>query len=285
MGALRAVLEVLVRILVPLVAFDIGMSTSLRDLRKELRSPAFWRGLFVALLVVPALAVAVAKALPLTPVGRVVLVLMAVCPGAPRMATHVRQRGGNVALACSLAAGLALVSVLVVPVELSALNALFPLALHVSPLALVRRLGPELVVPLVLGLAVLAARPTDAARLEPAVRAIVRVVTALVATAILVIGVRRLGDVRISAWVAMILFAPAALLLGHALGGPDRRDRHTVAYTVILGNPAVALLVARSSYPGLDLAPAIVAYVILRSVAAVPYDLAISRRSRVLAHR
>jgi BASS family bile acid:Na+ symporter len=276
MDALRTLLEVLIGALVPLVAFDIGMSTPIADLRRELGSAVLWRALLAALLFVPALAVAVAKAVPLTQVGRGVLVLMAVSPGAPLMMYRVRQRGGNTALACALATALTVASVGTVPAELSALNALFPVALHVSPLRLVRTLLPGLWIPLALGLAARAARPAAAAKVELVLRAVVRVVTVFVTIVVLAVGSRWLGEVRPSAWVAMVAVTLGAALLGHALGGPDPRDRRTVAYAVVLGNPAIALLVARTNYPGLELAPAIVVYVIVRMLALIPYDLALS---------
>jgi BASS family bile acid:Na+ symporter len=279
MDALRTFLEVFVRALVALMALDIGLSTSIHHLRKELGRPALWRGLLVALLIVPALAVGVAKALPLSPVGRGVLVLMAVSPGAPRLMTRVRERGGNVPLACVLASGLAVACVAAVPLELAALNAIFPVALRVEPFMLMRALLPGLLLPLALGIAALAARPAAAAKLEPALRRIVRTGTLLLMLAVLVAGGRWLGEVRPSAWVAMVVVTLGAATIGHADGGPDPRDRHTVACAVVFGNPAVALLVARTSYPELELAPAIACYVILRTLAMVPYDVVL-RRSR-----
>ena len=70
-------------LMVPLLALDVGLSVRAGELRRELANPVLWRILLVALVGVPALAILVATLLPLGPVARGVIVLMAVSPGAP----------------------------------------------------------------------------------------------------------------------------------------------------------------------------------------------------------
>jgi BASS family bile acid:Na+ symporter len=264
-------------LLVPLLALDVGLSVRAGELREQLRNPVLWRILVVALVAVPALAILVAAVLPLGPVARGVIVLMAVSPGAPLVIEKGRAQG-RLSLGVAAAVALTLAAVVTLPVELLVLNRMFPLHLHASVPALMANILPKLLIPLVLGAALRHVWPKGADRLEPVVRVLFYVSLAVVAIAALAITWHELGLLTPWVWLAMLLVTLGAAALGDFFGGRDSHERRTAAYAVVLGNPAVAIQVAALSYPALRLAPIILAYVVLRAVLVLPYVAVVSHR-------
>ena len=262
--------------LVALLALEVGLGLGSGDLWREIRNPVLGRTLLVALVGMPMLAILVAAALPLGPVARGVIVLMAVSPGAP-MLMNRSQASGNVALAAALAVALTVAAVVFLPVELFVLNRLFPWRLHASTPALLENVVPKLILPLVVGTMLRRLWPKGAAKLAPIVRALFHAAFLVAVVGALAMSWREILHMGPWAWIAMLIVTVGAVLMGDALGGRDPRDRATAAYAVVLGNPAVAISVAAVSYPELHVVPLIIAYAVLRAVFVLPYA--------VLAHR
>ena len=279
-GIIHAIVAVASAGLVPLLAFDMGLSLRWGVLRRELRNPVLWRAVVAAVVGVPLLAILVAATLPLNPPARGVIVLMAISPGAPMLMNKARK-AGNLPLAVTLALVLTLAALVSVPVEIAVLNRLFPVQLHASSAELLRRLVPTLLLPLVLGFVVRGAWPRGANAMEPFARRLFQL--ALFVAAIGAVATSWYVVVAMSpwAWLAMLLVTMGAILLGEAVGGRDPRDRATVAYAITWGNPAIAMAVVAMSYPELRAVPIILTYALLRAVFVLPYAVVSSRRLSV----
>jgi BASS family bile acid:Na+ symporter len=277
----QTIVKLAASVLVPLLSLDVGLWVRAGELRQELANPVLWRILLVALVGVPALAILVATLLPLGPVARGVIVLMAVSPGAPLLILKGRTQG-QLSLAVAVTVALTLAAVVTLPVELLILNGLFPLKLHASVSALVSHILPKLLVPLVLGAALRRIWPKGADVLAPVVHVLFYVALALVAIAALAATWTELEHLTPWVWLAMLLVTLGAAALGDFVGGREPHERATAAYAVVLGNPAVALQVAALSYPTLKLAPVILAYVLLRAILVLPYAAVTRRRLRDL---
>jgi BASS family bile acid:Na+ symporter len=279
-GIIHTIVGLAFSLLVPLLAFDMGLSLRWGDLRKEARKPVLWRALAAALLGVPLLAILVAATLPLGPAARGVIVLMAISPGAP-MLMNKAHKSGNVALAVSLALVLTLAALVSVPIEIAVLNRLFPVQLHASSAELLRRLVPKLLLPLVLGFVVRGAWPAVANGMEPFVRRLFQLALLIAAIGALATSWYVVVHMSPWAWLAMLLVTTGAVLLGETVGGRDPRDRATAAYAIVLGNPAIAMAVVAMSYPQLHAVPIILTYALLRAVLLLPYAVVSSRRLAV----
>ncbi len=262
--------------LVTLLALEVGLGLGTGEVWREIRNPVLGRTLLVALVGVPMLAILVAATLPVDPVARGVIVLMAISPGAP-MLMNRSQASGNVALAAALAVALTVAAVVFLPVEVLVLNRLFPWRLHASTPALLENVVPKLILPLVLGALLHRVWPKRADTLAPIVRALFHVALLVAVIGALAVSWREILRLDPWAWLAMIVVTLGAVLMGDAFGGRDPRDRATAAYAVVLGNPAVAISVVVVSYPSLHAVPIIIAYAVLRAVFVLPYA--------VLAHR
>jgi BASS family bile acid:Na+ symporter len=263
--------------LVALLALDMGLSLRWKDLRRAIGNPVLGRTLLAALLGVPVLAILVASTLPLAPAARGVVVLMAVSPGAPMLMNRARK-SGNAALAVSLSVALTFAALVFVPIELFALNRLFPWQLRASIPSLLQQTLPKLLIPLAVGVVVRPAWPRGAAAIEPFVGRLFEAALLVAAIGALAMSWRQVLRMGPWAWLAMLLITLGAALLGDAVGGPDPRDRAIAAYAVVLGNPAIAMSVAASSYPELHAVPIIVAYAVLRAAFLLPYAIVTRRR-------
>jgi BASS family bile acid:Na+ symporter len=277
---LPALASVLIAMLAPLVVFGVALSTRLGDLRTEARNPVLWRTLVVALVGVPLLAILVAEALGLAPMGKGLLVLMAISPGAPLLLNKARTKGavsdGPLAVALSLA--LSAGAVVLVPVGVALENALFGLTFEAHAGVVARSVIPNLCLPLLAGFAVRAAFPKAADRLGVAVRILSR--AALLGTAVLVFVAahHHLGKIAPRAWGAAVAIIAGTMLMGEFAARGRPADRTIVVDALVLSNPAIPLFVGKASYPGQDFAPYIFIYVLLRAVVLIVYERIRRRR-------
>jgi BASS family bile acid:Na+ symporter len=240
--------------------FSIGLQTTGREIVQALRDRRFMeRALLVNLVLVPALGVIVALAVPVSREVKLGLILLSLAPGAPFALQFTRLAKESVALAAGLAFFLAIIAIIYTPVLASLL---LPLQ---APLRMpYGRLTADLLVLLVLPLAV----GIVFHRLVPgAARALVKPMFILV-TVIFVALVVASGEIRREAAHAvgglgllmMLAVIAGAMLIGWALGGPRYSDRRVLAINSSMRNVAVALVVAREAFPAGDVEVAVLAF-------------------------
>jgi BASS family bile acid:Na+ symporter len=79
--------------------------------------------------------------------------------------------------------------------------------------------------------------------------------------------------------IAILAFIGAGLALGHLLGGPDPEDRAVLALATATRHPGVAMVIASGNFPGEKLvAPALLLYLIMATIASIPYLKWLKRR-------
>ncbi len=243
-------------LLVPCLAADVGLSVRAGELRAEMRNPVLWRILpRRARLAAWMLAILVAAALPLGPVARGVIVLMAVSPGAPLLIQKGRSQGRQ-SLAVAAAVVLTLAAIVTLPIELLILNRMFPLRLHASVPALVSNILPKLLIPLVVGAALRRTWPKGADVLAP----VVRVLFYVAARASWPLPHwpatwQQLGALHPWVWLAMLAVTLGAAALVDFFGGRENRTIGRRPPMPSFRNPAVAIQVAAFSYPSSSFAP------------------------------
>src|SRR5690606_8441037 len=94
------------------------------------------------------------------------------------------------------------------------------------------------------------------------------------ALVVVLVGLEALRALPWQGLLAMVLAPLVSLLVGHALGGPLPRDRTVLAVSNATRFPALAALVAATSFPDLHAMPAVIAYAAIANLVAVPYELA-----------
>jgi len=93
--------------------------------------------------------------------------------------------------------------------------------------------------------------------------ALVLLIVATNFAAIIAVGVPGLAII--------VLMTCASLAVGHLLGGPDPNDRITLALACATRFPGLGLLIALLNFPNTKPLPIVVAYLLISSVAVIPY--------------
>jgi bile acid:Na+ symporter, BASS family len=69
----------------------------------------------------------------------------------------------------------------------------------------------------------------------------------------------------------IIAMTIAALVVGHALGGPDSNDRTALALACTARFPALVLLIASLNFPKAKPLPIVATYLLVSNLVAFPY--------------
>jgi len=127
-----------------------------RELFQIVRRPGLYlRGLLVMELGIPLLALAVVTALGIGPMAATLLLLMAICPGAPFLPSATKAKGTtHSTVGLDLLVLVSLLAPLTIPVWVAILDRLSPFELAITPAQVFARVLPTVIAPLVLGLVV-----------------------------------------------------------------------------------------------------------------------------------
>ncbi|RKG57789.1 symporter [Corallococcus sp. CA054B] len=274
MDALHAFIGLMISTFIVALGLSQGLSWHLADLGQGARHPVFARGLGVCLVGVPLLSLIVVKVLPVPPVAAGVIALMAFCPGLPMALNVVSKQKGNLPLTLALSVTLSLVAVVLMPLSLKLLERLFPVAIQSPPYGvLLGRVILPFLVPFVLGIGFQRVAPGWAHRLRKPVKLYFNFALAVAALALVVASFPLLKRLHFWAIAAMVVVTLGATALGHVAGRPRPGDRTALAISAVFGNPAFAFCLGGSTYPMKSLLGVMGLYLLIRTVAMVPYLL------------
>jgi BASS family bile acid:Na+ symporter len=169
-------------------------------------------------------------------------------------------------------ATLAVLSMLLVPVAVELLGYVFGQSFGMAPGPIARVVMMMVLGPLAAGMAVRAAAPEFAARVRGPVMAIAAVLLPLAIVPLLVVGMPAawslMGDGTV---LAIVLFVLVGLGAGHLLGGPDPHQAIVLALSSASRHPAIAFTVAAANFPEERFGGAILLYLLVSAIVAVPY--------------
>ena len=280
------VLQTLAALTIFLLMLTLGVKTELSDLAQLWRQPQLLiRALFAALVLFPVgaglIGYVLLKGTPAAvPIG-LGLVVLAAAPGAPLLTTRATMAGGNVAIATSLQATLAALAVVTTPLTLLIFTAIFAnVEANGSFLLIAKQVLTVQFLPLGLGL--LIRRLGGAAAVN-----IGELLTTVANTLFIVLIVFLLGLSWVLLptvpWRGFAVIPPIVLFglaCGHLLGGPELDNRSSIATGVIARNAGMALfLVAANGAP--QSIPAIIAYMVVGAITALPYNIWIKKQQQV----
>ncbi|NNB91564.1 symporter [Corallococcus exiguus] len=272
MDALHAFIGLMISTFIVALGLSQGLSWRLADLGQGVRHPVFARGLGVCLVGVPLLSLIVVKVLPVGPVAAGVIALMAFCPGLPMALNVVSKQKGNLALSLALSITLSLVAIVLMPLSLKLLERLFPVAIQSPPYGvLLGRVILPFLVPFALGIGFQKVAPGWAHRLRKPVKLYFNVALSVAALALVVASFPLLKHLHFWAIAAMVVVTLGATALGHVAGRPRPGDRTALAISAVFGNPAFAFCLGGSTYPMKSLLGVMGLYLLIRTVAMMPY--------------
>ncbi|MEM9567287.1 MAG: hypothetical protein AAF974_03180, partial [Cyanobacteria bacterium P01_E01_bin.34] len=246
---------------------SIGLSQGFRNLAFLCRRPSLLARCVVASFVlVPLAAMIVNYILPLTFPIKVGLALMAVCPGAPMIYRKLLVGRTIPKLAGSFQVTTALLAVVVVPIWLSALSALYPSDATIELAAVFRQVAMAQLIPIVLGLCIHEWFPELAAEFEQPIFKLGTFLLLGLILVILVVALPKVLTVGVIPVIAAVLFAAVCLVLGHILGGPEPESRLTIAVANSTRNAGLALAIATENFQDPGILGAIATYALLSAV-------------------
>ena len=265
--------------------FGLGLSLSLDDFRRLARHP---KAVFIALglqvVLLPLVCFAIARALGLSPVFAVGLMLLAASPGGISANLFSHLFGGNVAMNISLTAINTVLSIVTLPLVVNLSLAYF-LSDQGNAVSLqwqkVVEVVAVVIVPVALGMLVGARRPALALRAEKPFKlfsALVLLAFALIAIAkessALAAGLATIGP-------AVVVFNLVSLGAGYFLSraaGLDKPMATAICYEIGIHNSTLALYIALSLLNNFEMALPAALYSIVMYITATLFGLTVLRR-------
>ena len=268
-----------------LVMFGLGLSLSLDDFRRLARHPkAVLIALGLQVVLLPLVCFAIARALGLSPVFAVGLMLLAASPGGISANLFSNLFGGNVAMNISLTAINTVLSIVTLPLVVNLSLAYF-LSDQGNAVSLqwqkVVEVVAVVIVPVALGMLVGARRPALARRAEKPFKlfsALVLLAFALIAIAkessALAAGLATIGP-------AVVVFNLVSLGAGYFLSraaGLDKPMATAICYEIGIHNSTLALYIALSLLNNFEMALPAALYSIVMYITATLFGLTVLRR-------
>ena len=209
----------------------------------------------------PAAAVALLMILQPSPQAAIGVILLAACPAAHYAMPFTKIAKGNLAAATGLLVILAASTVVFAPFVLGILLPRFSGGepVHVPADHVIITLVVIILLPLAIGMATRAFRPTLADRIQkPATQLSVLLNLALIGTILAVQG-HQLAQIRAVGYASMLILAAASVAIGWLMGGPRSENRVALAQNTVLRNLGPGLVIATSQFAGTAVVPVIVA--------------------------
>lgn len=224
----------------------MGLSLTLSQILAPLRNVRLVVVALVAnFVLVPLLALALTRLIPLSDPLKIGVILVGVAAGAPFLPKLAQMAHGSVAFGVGLMVLLTIVTIITLPLDLPLL---LP-GVRVNPLSIVVSLVLTMLLPLGVALLVRARYPDLAAQLQPFTGQVSNATLVLLLVTSLLANFRQLiGLIGTGGLLAALLLAAGGVAIGYLLGGPGGDTRSVLGLGTGQRNIAAALLVATQSF-------------------------------------
>ncbi len=272
--SMQQILGLALQASIMLTVLGLGLTASWQEATYLLRRPALLLRTVLAMSVVmPVAAVALVRTFALPLEVEAAIVALAISPVPPLLHMKQLKSGGRREFVVGLLAGMGLLAIVLVPLSVAVLNAVFSTELLVPPQAVAVVVLKTILGPLALGLLIHQFVPAVGRAARPVIA--FAGVLLLVGTVLLLYAMWPVTRTLLGNGVALLLAAVAAigLLVGHLLGGPRNQDRTTLAMGTCARHPAVALTIAsatQASKPAL--LAVILLYLVIATIVTIPYQ-------------
>ena len=264
----------LVNLSMGLIVLSLGLRTSWQDAGYLLqRRDLLFRSLLSMNVLMPVFAVLLVLLFTLNPAIKVAVVAIALSPVPPLLPHTQEKADGTECYIASLLFCASLLSIIVVPLGMLLLEAIFGTGQPVRILDVLPVVVMSVLVPLLAGIFIHAQWRDFAMHYSTLVGRIGTILLVLVAIPIVFVAwPALLAMVGNGTLMALIAFSAAGLLIGHVLGGPDEDNRSVLALASASRHPGVALAIAGAAFPSIEAAAAVVVWhLIVGSLVAMPY--------------
>lgn len=258
-----------------LAVVTVGMRVTPADLTCVLSKPLLLtRSLLAVMVLAPIITVVVCKLFSLHPAVIVALVTLSIAPVGALFSQAMLPlvAPSNVSYARGLLFATTVLSVILTPLAVEAIQLIFGGEVHVNPLSVAEVVFGSVLLPLGIGLAI-GYRWPAAKRWIPAIQKASSLLL-LVCAVILIVGAWSLMGtvIREGTLTAIVIITLIGLVAGHLLGGPNEDNRTVLAFATVSRHPGVAVAVA--SLTDQPLAPVgVLLAVLIDELAVVPYKM------------
>jgi bile acid:Na+ symporter, BASS family len=277
---IQALLPLIVQASLMLIVASVGLQAQWRDLDCAIRRPGLLlRGIAAVNLVVPAAAVAVSLVLPIEPLVRAGIIIMAVSPLAPFLPAKLLQAGVGASVAVGLYVALMLAALIIVPVTFALLSAMFGVEATLPVETIAAYVLTSVLLPLIVGLAIAWLMPAVAPRLAKIASAAGMLMLLPLFAILLWRSAGELfalfGDGTV---LAIVVTVAVGLGAGHLLGGPDPAERSAIAAAAAARHPGIASLVASRHFDDRRVMLTIILFLVVSLVVSALYSAWAARR-------
>ena len=270
---LKQLVVVVFQISLFVIVFGYGLRAEFSDLVYLFRRPVLLaRSLIVVLLVMPAVAILLARLFDLTITVKIALVALAISPLPPLLPTREAKAGGGARYGLGLMVVLAVLSIAVVPLDVRVITAVFGRTYVTTPGAIAVVTSLSILLPVLFGMATRACALRFADAIATHVERAGKVFMPVAATVLIAAAApdvwRLVGNGTL---VAITVFVVAGFVAGHLLGGPEPEHSAVLAFSAACRHPGTALAVAAANYPDQNLRAAILIYLAVNVVVGLLY--------------
>ncbi|KQW68118.1 hypothetical protein ASE17_06570 [Phenylobacterium sp. Root77] len=273
MEAIKQILPLLLTLSLAGLVLTVGLKARVSDLLYVIRRPALLAKAVLAVMIIPPLAAAaLVWLLPLEPVVKAGLMLMAISPVPPLVPGKELKIGARKEYAYGVYVAMALLTIVAVPLVFDLAARIFGHGRMLPFHLIASTVATGVLVPLALGMIVRRIAPDFAERAAPWVYRLSMLLVVLVFAPILAAiwpALRQLiGD---GAMVAMAALTLITLIGGHLLGGPADYDRGTLAVASSVRHPGIAMLIANTAFDDKRVTAAVLLYLLVSMILGAFY--------------
>ena len=276
----KALIQILVQVSLIVLVAGFGLRARWSDLGAAFRNPGMLlRAILAVNIVVPLVASLMVWILPIDPLVKAGIVIMAVSPMAPFVMGKMLKAGASESYVFGLFVALILVAIVLVPVTIGLLSALTSVKVSVPVSDIAWLALSSVILPLAAGVLVASVWPGAAARLAKVANAVAFVI--LIPIIVLIVyksGAGMLTLVGNGVLLAIVLAVAAGLAAGHLLGGPDAQQRMALASAASARHPGIALLIAKDDLDDPRVRLAIVLFLLTSIVVSGVYAAMVNKR-------
>lgn len=278
--ALLRIFTVLIAVAIPLASFVTGLRSS-EPFWLWKRPRLLARSLLAVLLVVPILTTILIEVLsPGSAVVRagIAVSILSIGIGPPQMLKSSRHPTVTARYEMGLDVTLLGLAILYVPIAVALHGLVFSHPVKLPPAAVARVVLLQALVPTAIGIAVARLFPKIVAPVARYAELFVLGVLTVVVVVALIVAWRPLLALGAGAWLTCAAISMAAILVGHAMGGPTMETRTVLASFSAIRFPGLALLLVSMVPGGRVLIPVILAYLMSSAVFVAAYRAATAKR-------
>lgn len=269
-----SVVKLVLRASLALTVLAVSLNARPRDATYLLRHPSLLLRSFTAMnLIMPMVALWFSIIFSLSPAVKLALIALSVSPIPPFLPGKALKSGGDSEYTVALLTTMSALSIVVIPVTMGYLGALFGLTVTVRAATVANIVGNGILLPVAAGMGLRWLAPVLANKLMKPV--------SIIAKLMLVGG---LIPLLMATWPAIhsvvddgTLFAIIAITvigvgIGHTFGGPAAEDRPVLALATACRHPAVAIAIASAVFPNEKMVgAAVLADVLVAAIVTTPY--------------